>query len=246
MFRTIRRINRKYKQFVNLGVTAILVIALGIFLANTQKAEVQSINDEYSRLHTLMVDRQDSILNEIDRLKVGIDAATAREYRIKRGADIIINTRKNIAEVDALKLAALIYDECERSGVSYAYALAIIHTESRFNHKVTSNVGAQGIMQIMPLTFVSIAKLHDYDYLESDITDLKKNIRIGTIYLHRLHSMYGNYSLASAGYNGGPRAAGNYKRLVAGDSTAQVPDETLSYVKSVSSTFSSYKKILGE
>lgn len=250
MKQKFRRINRKYRQIVNLTITAVfltiicgVIIAYQSHLSNLQIRESAQIN---AVLHDAVLARQDSILLEVDRLKVGVSDASRRSFKITTAANEIRAVRQNISEAESIKLAALIYDECERSGVEFSYALAIIYTESRFNHGATSNVGAQGLMQIMPLTFLSIAKINGYDYLESDVSDLKKNVRIGTLYLHRLHSKLGSYDLTSAGYNGGPKTAANYKRFSAGDTTVFVPLETQNYVVAVNAQFAHYRKILGE
>lgn len=246
----LRRINRKYRQFVNYGVTAFIIFALGIlFIVYQQRvaeAEAKRQDTAYAALETALNARQDSILVEVDRMKIGIDEATTRRFKIIRSSEIIRAVQKDMGESDALNLATLFYDEAERNGIDLSYVLAVAYTESRFNHKVTSDAGAQGIMQIMPLTFLGLAKMHDYDYLETDIGDVKKNIRIGTIYLHRLLSMYGTFDLASAGYNGGPKVECNYQKMMAGDTTVFVPEETKKYVTAVRSKRLHYKQILGE
>lgn len=247
---TIRRINRKYRQFVNYGVTAFIIFALGIlFLGYQHHINESAYNRQvstYEKLENSIFARQDSILLEVDRLKIGMDEASIRRFKITNTAQIIRSVRTEMNEMDALNLATLFYDEAERSGVDLSFVLAAVYTESRFNHKVSSSVGAQGIMQIMPLTFVSIAKLHGYDYLEDDIYDLKKNVRIGTILLHRLMNSYGSYDLAAAGYNGGPKVAANYRKYMNGETSVYVPDETKKYVLMVRKQRLQYKKTLGE
>lgn len=247
---TFRRINRKYRQIVNLSITAIFLIVICGVIVSYQSHVSKLQLDEASRINTFLHDavlaRQDSILLEVDRLKIGVSDAQRRTFKITTAANEIRLVRQSMSETEAIKLAALVYDECERSGVEFSYALAIIYVESRFNHTATSEVGAQGLMQIMPLTFVSVAKIHGYDYLETDITDLKKNVRVGTLFLHRLFSKTGSYDLTSAGYNGGPKAAANYKRMLAGDTSAHVPMETQNYVVAVIERYAYYKKALGE
>ena len=247
---TLRRINRKYRQIVNLTITAIfLAITCAVIMeyqSVLSQRQLEAANKATAELHNSILARQDSLIYEIDRLKIGISDATQRTFKVTAAANAIKEVRKELSDTDAIKLATMIYDECERSGVEFAYVLAVIQAESRFNHKVTSNVGAQGIMQIMPLTFISIAKVYGYDYLESDVTDLRKNLRIGTIFLHRLLKKTGSHDLASAAYNGGPKVAANYKRLMTGDSTAVVPAETQNYVVTVNSYRAHYRKILGE
>ena len=246
----IRRINRKYRQFVNYGMTALIVALLVGVYSYRQEAVYQKNLDmvvaDYEMAQTILLQKQDSIMSEVDRLKVGIDESATRRFKITNTANIIKDVQKTYSDSDALKLATILYEECERLDLPLSYVLAVITVESRFNHKVTSNVGAQGIMQIMPSTFMAISRLHGYDYIENDITDLKKNIRIGCVFLHRLISKQNDLTLASAAYNGGPKVAAKYAMMLQGDMSVSVPDETRAYVVNVGKNFKQYKKILGE
>ena len=221
----IRRINRKYRQFVNYGMTALIVALLVGVYSYRQEAVYQKNLDmvvaDYEMAQTILLQKQDSIMSEVDRLKVGIDESATRRFKITNTANIIKDVQKTYSDSDALKLATILYE-------------------------VTSNVGAQGIMQIMPSTFMAISRLHGYDYIENDITDLKKNIRIGCVFLHRLISKQNDLTLASAAYNGGPKVAAKYAMMLQGDMSVSVPDETRAYVVNVGKNFKQYKKILGE
>lgn len=190
--------------------------------------------------------KQDSLINEIDKLKLGIEESSIRKYKVTNGQLIIRDVRPDFNELECLRLATLIYDECERIGVKYSYALALIQAESRFNYKAISNVGARGLMQIMPSTFVSIARRYGYPYEEGDIYDLKKNIKIGILYIYILKQKYDRSELVSAGYNGGPKIAANYKLYMNGDNSAFIPPETMKYVGAVNKNYQKYRKILGE
>lgn len=102
--------------------------------------------------------------------------------------------------------------------------LAIIMTlESGGNPKAESNVGAQGLMQIMPLTAKDIAAKFLTEPVSSyDIFDPHTNIEFGAAYLAYLRDEFGAPSqapswnttveLVAAGYNGGPGAANSLER----------------------------------
>ena len=246
----IRRINRKYRQFVNYGMTALIVALLVGVYSYRQEAVYQKNLDvviaDYEMAQTILLQKQDSIMSEVDRLKVGIDESATRRFKITNTANIIKDAQKTYSDADALKLATILYEECERLDLPLSYVLAIITVESRFKHKVTSNVGAQGIMQIMPSTFMAVSSLHGYDYIENDIFNLKKNIRIGCVFVHRLTSKQNDLTLVSAAYNGGPKVAARYARMLQGDTSVYIPDETRTYVINVEAYFKQYKKILGE
>ena len=97
--------------------------------------------------------------------------------------------------------------------------VAIIMTlESGGYSKAGSEAGAQGLMQIMPLTAKDIAAKHlEKPRKKYNITDPRTNIEFGTAYLAHLRNVFGEagqgpswdytVELVAAGYNGGPGAA---------------------------------------
>lgn len=150
--------------------------------------------------------------------------------QIKNASDFILKTQgKLYTESEANDLAFTIWNETASTELEYEYVMAIIMTESRFNYKARSWCGAIGLMQIMPNTFVSIAKKNGLDYKHSDIYDIEKNIEIGIKYLDYLHQRYGKRDLISAGYNGGPGNANKWKK----GQFNSIPKETKNYVKKV-------------
>ena len=81
----------------------------------------------------------------------------------------------------------------------------VIFTESGFRPQARSNVGALGLMQLMPATGMEEAKLPEIEGVtEQDLTDTALNIRLGCKYLKKLLDEFGNESVALAAYNAGP------------------------------------------
>jgi soluble lytic murein transglycosylase len=84
-------------------------------------------------------------------------------------------------------------------------ALSIARRESEFNAGVSSPVGAQGLMQVMPATAREVAGWLDLPYSQDRLTDWEYNAALGTRYLQMLEEMFGNSPvLIAAGYNAGP------------------------------------------
>lgn len=103
---------------------------------------------------------------------------------------------------------------------------AIIANESGFNAHATSDVGAQGLMQLMPGTAAGLGV--------SDAYDPEQNVWGGTRYIKGLLDRFGgNVRLAVAAYNAGPGAVEKY---------AGVPPyaETQNYVQNVLSSYAKY------
>jgi soluble lytic murein transglycosylase len=84
-------------------------------------------------------------------------------------------------------------------------ALSIARRESEFNAGVSSPVGAQGLMQVMPATAREVAGWLDLPYSQARLTDWEYNAQLGTRYLQMLEEMFGDSPvLIAAGYNAGP------------------------------------------
>lgn len=108
------------------------------------------------------------------------------------------NIEKRVPDHDyRFKLLRTVLDEALRANIDPQLALAVMAIESNFNEKATSNVGAQGLMQVMPFWKDEIGNSWD------DLYDMQTNIRYGCeilqIYLQRYSP---SVSRALAGYNG--------------------------------------------
>lgn len=114
---------------------------------------------------------------------------------------------------------------------------AIIYTESRFNPRSTSSVGATGLMQIMPGTGASIAQ--EIGEPMGDLYEPETSIKYGTWYIKGLLDKYnGDLDLALAAYNAGVGRADKYK-----DKVMPLPYETVFFVQKVKGAEAMYDKI---
>jgi soluble lytic murein transglycosylase-like protein len=125
------------------------------------------------------------------------------------------------------QIDALVNDNAEAQDVDPALVKAIIANESGFNANATSNVGAQGLMQLMPGTAAALGV--------SDAYDPAQNVAGGTKYIKQLLDRFnGNVPYAVAAYNAGPGAVEKY---------GGVPPyaETQNYVQNVLSSYAKYR-----
>ena len=84
----------------------------------------------------------------------------------------------------------------------------VIFTESAFHPEAKSNVGALGLMQLMPATGLEEAELLEIEGVTEDrLTEPALNIRLGCNYLRKLLDEFGTESVALAAYNAGPGRA---------------------------------------
>lgn len=117
----------------------------------------------------------------------------------------------------------IIQQAAQKHGVNSGLIKAVMHTESGFNVRARSPVGAQGLMQLMPAT----AKRFNV----SNVYDPEQNIYAGAQYLSWLLKRFnGNTQLALAGYNAGEGNVAKY---------GGIPPfkETQDYVRRVTSRF---------
>ncbi len=91
-------------------------------------------------------------------------------------------------------------------GLDKAWVYGLIRQESRFIRAARSQVGASGLMQIMPGTATYVArKIGMSGFTLSSLNDIKTNITLGTQYLNMvLSNLGGSQTLATAAYNAGP------------------------------------------
>jgi soluble lytic murein transglycosylase len=133
-------------------------------------------------------------------------------------------------------------------GLDKAWVYGLIRQESRFMQHAKSNVGAQGLMQLMPATARYVAqKIGLSGFGPEQVNDVRTNILLGTNYLNLvLGTLDGSQTLATAAYNAGPGRPRAWRsrlaRPVEGAIFAEtIPfTETRGYVKSVLSNATYY------
>ncbi len=96
-----------------------------------------------------------------------------------------------------VELLKTVHYEARRAGLQPELVLAVIHVESNFNPFAVSNVGARGLMQVMPFWLKEIGKPGD------SLFRTQTNLRYGcTILKYYLDKEHGNIVQALAAYNG--------------------------------------------
>ena len=137
----------------------------------------------------------------------------------------------------------------QNQSVDDAWVYGLMRQESRFITSAKSNVGASGLMQLMPATAKWVAKkigLRQYNH--SQVTDTQTNVLLGTSYMRLVMENLDHHPvLASAAYNAGPGRARKWRadRPLEGAIYAEtIPfSETRDYVKKVMSNAVYYSVI---
>lgn len=122
-----------------------------------------------------------------------------------------------------------------------SWVYGIMRQESRFVVAAKSNVGARGLMQVMPSTAKWVAKkLGMKNFRTDDMSNMDTNVLLGTNYMKMVLASLDNHPvLASAAYNAGPGRARKWRHerpLEGAIYVETIPfTETRDYVKKVMS-----------
>lgn len=144
---------------------------------------------------------------------------------VKFIAGLIAVNRPNIS--DCGMVAAAIVKLSSTKKVDPFFIAALISVESRFGQNERSNVGATGLMQLMPETATEVAD--SSRAIRPSLTDVTTNIKLGIDYWKQLEKKYnGNRFLALAAYNWGP---GNVDKVRS--SPSEIPTSVQKYAKTI-------------
>lgn len=142
-----------------------------------------------------------------------------------------------------------VVERSRASGVDPALVFGLIRQESRFVREARSQVGAAGLMQLMPATARAVAQRLGLDLGAQGIDELGTNLALGTAYLRqRLDDFGGSALLALAAYNAGPTPPRRWRAgapLEPAMWAETIPfGETRNYVKQVLSNAAYYAVLL--
>ncbi len=140
----------------------------------------------------------------------------------------------------------------KEQGLDPAWVYGLMRQESRFVTHAKSNVGASGLMQLMPATAKWVAnKIGLQGYHHGKVNNHDVNVLLGTSYMRIiLEDLSGMPILATAAYNAGPRRAKRWRALnhLEGAIYAEtIPfSETRDYVKKVLNNAVYYSMIFNQ
>lgn len=178
---------------------------------------------------------------------------------------IIFNWKSFLKKAEELLPTSFTYPtEYEEYVVKYSkeynvdpvLVFAVIRTESSFDPKATSEVGARGLMQLMPDAFDWLKfRMNDKRDINFDsMYNAETNIQYGTYFLSFLMNRYNNsIELTAAAYHGGFSAVDGWLEKGILDKNnvkiENIPKEnglTYEYVKKIKNAYKHYEQILKE
>ena len=195
------------KRFI---VSAVMLLAVAVVLVSNVRKEER----EFTKI-AASIEREVCVLRQIAAIDSQITAVEDRLVQLTGSPE----------------LAIPIYRAHVRHSQSPDLIMAVISTESSYRNNAVSEVGAQGLMQLMPATaelFLPMLGKKDYDPFNPE-----DNIDLGTFYLSYAMQQYdGDMSLALADYFGGAKGARSYRQK----DWDKIP-KTAQYVKKVSKSY---------
>lgn len=124
---------------------------------------------------------------------------------------VISNYQRRMNPEHFEEIPEMILAESKAYGYDPMFLTALIITESSFDNKARSHRGAMGLMQILPRTGVALASEKEVEWKGSPtLYNPEINIALGTYYLNKLQSRFGDLNLALEAYNHGPTRLDKY------------------------------------
>ncbi len=170
-------------------------------------------------------------------------AEIRREVILDVVKTVIARYPSRIRSEDSEQLAQLLVAEGERVGIDPLFLAAVIRIESAFCNRAVSNVGARGLMQVMPATGEEVASKIGIVWEGPHQLHIPEiNVRLGVNYLDWLLNRYrGSYKLALTAYNRGPTVLGIILRR-----DGQLGPQFTEYYRKIRQTYRAYIRYIKE
>lgn len=217
---------------------AVITLLILLFASSNAAADIYKYRNENGDIVLTTEPRNDLELIEVIKDQRAKTKATKRKHRStsdggsKRKSSASSPKPRTSTEVSADQTVYddLIAEASEAYSIPFAFIKAVVKIESNYNRYAVSNVGAMGLMQLMPATAEDMGV--------SDPFDPRENIFGGTKYLRMMANKYnGDINLVLSAYNAGP---GNV------DKFSGIPFEsTRGYVQKVYRWYQRYQEQYG-
>ena len=216
-------------QQLTFGIIATLVLGtLYIFSvrsnvkATEQISHIENSFAMHNRLQAIHVERKSSI-DKVTQIIGRYNSKMSDSLKHVIGNEIYLMTQKY-----------------PNLNVNFISATITHESAKTWDPKVTSYVGAMGLMQVMPATgaFLAVEEGLNWTSAEKILYDPIYNIRLGCRYLNELVGLYEKDG-GLAAYNGGPRRAEMW--IAANRNNTILWKETRSYVPAVLELYQKFR-----
>lgn len=125
--------------------------------------------------------------------------------------DIIEQYQIGFNDQEVSQLTSVIFDESQKFSLDPLLILAVIISESSFKKHQVSDMGAEGLMQLIPSTAKHVATKWGIEWPQKGgLANPGLNIRVGTAYLFELILKYKDIKKAITAYNIGEGVTEEY------------------------------------
>jgi len=176
------------------------------FVMNSTQEEKQNLVETTDTMK--LVEKSTGSLSDLPQAEVTELRASLQAAKVKK--DPPINFEQQVWEQDiqqliqqwvpnedeAKSIARWVYVYSVRFDISPELLLGLMAVESRFDHFAISNVGARGLMQVMPFWKEELGQPSD------NLFEIETNIRYGSAILKHYLTRYKTERRALAAYNG--------------------------------------------
>lgn len=223
-------IQSKSRFIYMIVIIFLIIIFAGIFIIITEYKKF-AIHHEMENLR-----------RELVNLRSAMNIDSVRQFKLQKIINIINEYNPELSSAEKYDIANQIYEmSFKYTNMNIDLLCAIITHESAntWDPNIVSPAGAMGLMQIMPVTGMFLAKSEELEWTSPKdvLFDPVYNIRLGTRYLSSLINRYGLEG-GLAAYNGGERQASLW---LANDCDDQyLWKETREYIPAIQQLYLSY------
>jgi len=194
------------------------------------------------------IDRNQKKVQDLERslmeLKAAMNIDSIRQFNVQKIMKIIDTYNPNMPSSMKYEIADEIYRlSLKYTNVNVDLICATITHESAktWDPMVTSQAGAMGLLQIMPITGIYLAAEEGITWTNADeiLYDPIYNLRMGVRYLSSLIEMYGLEG-GLAAYNGGERRAALW--LAHNKAEGILYPETKDYIPSIMKIYRDFQR----
>ena len=126
---------------------------------------------------------------------------------------VITDYKTGLNDNEKAQISKFILKQSKKYGYDPLFLTALIITESSFNHRAKSKVGALGLMQIRLRTGKALATEANMKWRgKHTLYHPENNIALGSYYLSKLIKRFGNMKTALEAYNHGPTRTARHLR----------------------------------
>jgi len=187
---------------------------------NSTMQRIQEIENKLNSLFGMKpeISSEDNTFGDILNNKLNIDSNSINKDYSNLPNTTTLPDIPQLQGASKNEIIGFIDKYSEKYNIDKNLVKAVVQQESGFNSKAVSQVGAMGLMQLMPSTAKGLGV--------KDPFNAEQNIEGGTKYLKNLINKYDSVKLGLAAYNAGSGAVSKY---------GGVPPykETQNYVKNI-------------